>query len=114
VSAHRRLHAVESGAERRTDGDQVHEQARRVLRDEVHALLREIADRLPWMTAATAARYLDFAECQDPVAAFRAWAKRTPDLTCGHRGDVPLWHRDDLDAAVAPNRRRGPVRVAHG
>jgi hypothetical protein len=53
-----------------------------------------------WMTAATAAEYLDFSNCKDPVDAFRRWAKRVNLVARGRRGDVPLYMRRDLDAAV--------------
>jgi hypothetical protein len=54
-----------------------------------------------WQTAATAARYLDFQHCADPVDAFRRFAKRVGLVPRGRRGDVPLFLRSDLDAAVS-------------
>lgn len=55
----------------------------------------------PWLNAASAARYLDFSDCRDPVNAFRKWARRVdPPLSVAHRGDRPLYFRADLDRAI--------------
>lgn len=53
-----------------------------------------------WMTAATAAKYLDFSSCKDPRDAFDHFARKTGLVARGRRGDVRLWHRLDLDRAV--------------
>lgn len=55
----------------------------------------------PWLNAESAAAYLDFSNCKDPVGAFRKWVRRVdPPLSIAHRGDVPLYYRDDLDRAI--------------
>lgn len=54
-----------------------------------------------WLTAHSAARYLDFSHCADPVDAFRRFAKRAGLVARGRRGDVPLYARADLDKAIA-------------
>lgn len=53
-----------------------------------------------WLTAESAAEYLDFTHCQHPVRAFHAWASRQPSLRKRYRGDVPLWSRVELDAVI--------------
>lgn len=54
-----------------------------------------------WMTAETAARYLDFsAECKCPREAFRQFARRHGLIPRGSVGGRPRWHRRDLDLAV--------------
>lgn len=53
-----------------------------------------------WMTTETAAKYLDFQHCKDPRDAFTGWVRRIGLVPRGRRGDVPLWHRIDLDRAV--------------
>jgi hypothetical protein len=61
------------------------------------------------MTAETAAAYLDFSTCKDPVGAFRRWAKHA-GLVRAHRGDVPLNARADLDRAINASPRRRSER----
>lgn len=51
-----------------------------------------------WMTAQSAAKYLDFSG-KDPVDAFRVWAKRH-GVPTAHRGSRLLYHRTDLDRAI--------------
>lgn len=53
-----------------------------------------------WMNATTAARYLDFSNCKNPRVAFACYAKKRGIVARGRRGDVPLFHRADLDRAV--------------
>lgn len=54
-----------------------------------------------WMTAETAAKYLDFtAECKRPREAFRQFARRHGLIPRGNAGGRPRWHRSDLDRAV--------------
>lgn len=56
-----------------------------------------------WLTAASAAHYLDFtASCKEPTEAFRRWAKRA-GIVPAFRGDVPLYARADLDRAIWPS-----------
>lgn len=58
-----------------------------------------------WLTAASAAEYLDFTHCKNPTQAFRMFARRAK-LVPGRRGDVPVYHTLDLDLAVDPNALR--------
>lgn len=53
-----------------------------------------------WMTATTAAEYLDFSQCKHPRIAFVCFARRKGIEPRGHRGRIPLYHRNDLDRAV--------------
>lgn len=53
-----------------------------------------------WLTAESAAEYLDFTGCKHPARAFRAWADRQEGLRKRYRGDVPLWSRSELDAVI--------------
>lgn len=62
-----------------------------------------------WMRAETAARYLDMAHCAHPADAFRRFARRVGLQPRGGRGDVPLYHRVDLDRVV--RRIDGEVRL---
>lgn len=65
----------------------------------------------PWLNAESAAAYLDFSNCKHPTQAFRKWARRVdPPLTVAHRGDVPLYFRDDLDRAINAQAQQ----VEHG
>lgn len=53
-----------------------------------------------WMTATTAALYLDFQHAKNPRRCFAEFARRKNLVPRGRRGDRPLWHRPDLDRAV--------------
>jgi hypothetical protein len=59
-----------------------------------------------WMTAQTAAKYLDFTG-KDPAEAFRVWAKRH-GVPTARRGSRVLYHRSDLLRAIgaAPAHRK--------
>lgn len=71
--------------------------------------LKERRDFGVWLTAESAAEYLDFSRCQHPARAFMAWARRTRGLVCGYRGDVPIWERADLDRAVRQRHESQPT-----
>lgn len=58
----------------------------------------------PWLTAESAAEYLDF-HGKDPVHAFRQFARRK-GIPCAYRGDRPLYRRTDLDKAIGAAHRR--------
>jgi hypothetical protein len=57
----------------------------------------------PWLTAESAAEYLDFRGV-DPVNAFRKFARRQ-GIACAYRGDRPLYRRSDLDKAIGAAHR---------
>jgi hypothetical protein len=57
-----------------------------------------------WLTARSAAVYLDFRGA-DPVNAFRKFARRQ-GIACAYRGDRPLYRRSDLDKAIGAAHRR--------
>lgn len=57
-----------------------------------------------WMTAQTAATYLDF-HGKDPVDALRAWAKRH-GVPTSRRGSRILYARADLDRAIGTAHRK--------
>lgn len=57
-----------------------------------------------WMTAQTAAAYLDF-RGKDPVEAFRVWAKRHGVATA-RRGSRPLYLKADLLRAIGAAHRK--------
>ncbi len=61
-----------------------------------------------WMTAKTAAAYLDF-EGKDPAEAFRVWAKRH-GVPTSRRGSRVLYHRTDLLRAIGADHRTGLTR----
>lgn len=64
-----------------------------------------------WMTAATAALYLDFQHAKNPRRCFADYARRKNLIARGRRGDVPLYHRADLDRAVTVVEGDFPVPV---
>lgn len=64
-----------------------------------------------WLTAESAAEYLDFGGCKHPVRAFRAWADRQEGLRKRYRGDVPLWSRAELDSAIEHGSQATASRV---
>lgn len=51
-----------------------------------------------WMSAATAAKYLDI-QAKEPAEAFRVWAKRH-GVPTARRGSRVLYHRTDIDRAI--------------
>jgi len=58
----------------------------------------------PFLNAESAARFLDFSDCKEPVEAFRAWAKRK-GIVAGHRGSKLVYAKADLLRAVFGNRK---------
>lgn len=69
-----------------------------------------------WLTAQSAAEYLDFSRCADPVRAFRKWLARLPAdrrVVPGYRGDVPVYMRTDLDHAVRIQRPTTESEQSH-
>ena len=58
----------------------------------------------PFLNAESAARFLDFSDCREPVEAFRAWAKRK-GICAGHRGSKLVYAKADLLRAVFGNRK---------
>jgi hypothetical protein len=62
------------------------------------------ADFGPWLTAESAARYLDFTG-KTPAATFRAWAKRH-GIHTAHRGSRVLYAKVDLLRAIGADNRR--------
>lgn len=78
------------------------------MRKQVHDELVPLREAWPlWMTAATAARYLDFSNCKDPREAFRKFAAAAKLIPRGRRRSVPLYSRRDLDLAVTVVDRGG-------
>ncbi len=57
----------------------------------------------PWLTAESAAAYLDF-RGKYPVDAFRKFARRQ-GIACAYRGDRPLYRRTDLEKAIGAAHR---------
>ncbi len=58
-----------------------------------------------WMTAATAAKFLDMTACREPAEAFRVWAKRH-GVPTARRGSRVLYHRDDILRAIGAAHRK--------
>jgi hypothetical protein len=58
----------------------------------------------PFLNAESAARFLDFSDCKEPVEAFRAWAKRK-GIVAGHRGTKLVYAKADLVRAVFGTRK---------
>lgn len=57
-----------------------------------------------WMSAATAAKYLDI-QAREPAEAFRVWAKRH-GVPTARRGSRVLYHRDDILRAIGAGHRK--------
>ncbi len=64
----------------------------------------------PWLTAETAARFLDYPRTKAGVKAFRKWAARA-GVPTAHRGRRVLYGRQDLLQAIGAARR--PAKVLH-
>lgn len=62
-----------------------------------------------WMTAQTAAAYLDFSHCKDPKEAFRKFGAAVGLVPRARRGRIPLWARRDLDRAVTIYEGENPI-----
>jgi hypothetical protein len=53
-----------------------------------------------WMTATTSALYLDFQHSKHPRRCFAEIARTHHLVARGRQGDVPLYHRIDLDRTI--------------
>lgn len=59
----------------------------------------------PWLSAQSAAKFLDFSDCREPVEAFRAWAKRH-GVCAAHRGSKLIYAKADLLRAIGASARK--------
>jgi hypothetical protein len=63
-----------------------------------------------WMSAATAATFLDMTTCREPAEAFRVWAKRH-GVPTARRGSRVLYHRTDILRAIGADHLHRKLRA---
>lgn len=67
----------------------------------------------PWLTAESAADYLDFGTTPQAVKNFREFARRRKDrLIPRHRGRTVLFARADLDRVIGETRRPALMKAS--